>query len=84
MKKYPDTKPFVLAGVLVSRGDIDGAFAMLDKSARMHDIDLGAAAVMPALAPLHKDPRWLPFLRGLGLAPEQLAAIKFDILVPPN
>ena len=84
MKKYPDTKPFVLAGVLVSRGDIDGAFAMLDKSARMHDIDLGAAAVMPALAPLHEDPRWLPFLRGLGLAPEQLAAIKFDIRVPQN
>jgi hypothetical protein len=31
---------------------------------------------------LHKDPRWLPLLRRLGLAPEQLAAIKFDIKVP--
>ena len=28
---------------------------------------------------LHCDPRWLPFLRKLGLAPEQLAAIKFDV-----
>lgn len=31
---------------------------------------------------LHEDPRWLPFLRKLGMAPEQLAAIKFDVSVP--
>jgi hypothetical protein len=31
---------------------------------------------------VHRDPRWLPFLRRLGLAPEQLAAIKFDVTVP--
>ena len=31
---------------------------------------------------LHSDPRWLPFLRKLGMAPEQLAAIKFDVKVP--
>ena len=31
---------------------------------------------------LHADPRWLPFLRRLGMAPEQLAAIKFDVKVP--
>ena len=28
------------------------------------------------------DPRWLPFLRKLGMAPEQLAAIKLDVTVP--
>jgi tetratricopeptide (TPR) repeat protein len=81
-KKYTDTKPFVLATVLAPRGDIDGAFAMLDRAARLHDIDLGAVAVMPTLASLHEDPRWLPLLRRLGLAPEQLAAIKFAIRVP--
>ena len=26
--------------------------------------------------------RWLPFLRKLGVAPEQLAAIMFDVKVP--
>jgi hypothetical protein len=31
---------------------------------------------------LHSDPRWLPFLRKIGHAPEQLAAIKFDVKVP--
>jgi TolB-like protein/Tfp pilus assembly protein PilF len=82
MKKYPDTKPFIVATVLARRGDIDGAFEMLDKAARIHDLDLGAAAVMPPLDVLHKDPRWLPLLRRLGLAPEQLAAIRFDVNVP--
>jgi hypothetical protein len=31
---------------------------------------------------LHDDPRWVAFLRENGLAPEQLAAIKFDVKVP--
>jgi hypothetical protein len=39
-------------------------------------------AVQPLFANLHEDPRWLPFLREHGKAPEQLAAIKFDFTVP--
>jgi TolB-like protein/tetratricopeptide (TPR) repeat protein len=81
-KKYPDAKPFMIAVDLASRGDVDGAFEMLEKAARTQDIDVGAAAVYPTLAVLHDDPRWLPFLRKLGMAPEQLAAIKFDVRVP--
>ncbi len=80
--KYPDIKPFSLATVLAYRGDIDGAFEMLDKAAGQHDLDLGAVAVYPPFVPMHGDPRWLPLLRRLGLAPEQLAAIKFDVTVP--
>jgi hypothetical protein len=78
-RKYPDAKPFQTAEAPSFRGDIDGTFAMLEASARMNDIDVGAAAVYPTLAVLHDDPRWLPFLRKLGLAPEQLAAITFDV-----
>jgi TolB-like protein/cytochrome c-type biogenesis protein CcmH/NrfG len=81
-RKYPDTKPFSMAVVMTYRGDLDGAFEMLEKADRIHDIDAGAMAMFPTFAPLHKDPRWLPLLRRLGLAPEQLAAIKFDISVP--
>jgi len=36
----------------------------------------------PFFAHLHDDPRWLPFLRKIGRAPEQLAAIKFDVKLP--
>ena len=42
----------------------------------------GAAAREPLFANLHDDPRWLPFLRKIGKAPEQLAAINFDVTVP--
>jgi hypothetical protein len=31
---------------------------------------------------IHDDPRWIPFLRTYGVAPEQLTAIKFDVKVP--
>jgi len=37
--------------------------------------------VDPAFAKLHDDPRWLPFC-GSGMAPEQLAAIEFDVKLP--
>ena len=31
---------------------------------------------------IHSDPRWLPFLRKIGYAPEQLAQIKFKVTLP--
>jgi TolB-like protein len=82
IRKYPDTKPFSMASVRAFRGEIDEAFEMLDKAARQHDLDLGSLAVYPTFAAMHGDPRWLPLLRRLGMAPEQLAAVKFDIHVP--
>jgi len=30
-------------------------------------------------ASIHDDPRWLPFLREIGKAPEQLAKIEFKV-----
>jgi TolB-like protein/tetratricopeptide (TPR) repeat protein len=81
-RKYPDTKPFSMAVIAASRGDRDRAFALLEKAGRQHDIDVGSLTVYPSLAVLHDDPRWLPLLRKLGQAPDQLAAIKFDINVP--
>jgi hypothetical protein len=64
------------------RGEIDLAFEMLDAAARQQDLDLGSVTVYPAFAVMHEDPRWLPLLRRLGTAPDQLAAIKFDVHVP--
>ena len=44
--------------------------------------DSDQSAVHPMFGNLHSDPRWLRILRTLGKAPEQLAAIKFDVKVP--
>jgi hypothetical protein len=31
---------------------------------------------------LQQDPRWLRFLRKIGKAPDQLAAVKFEVNLP--
>jgi TolB-like protein/Tfp pilus assembly protein PilF len=82
VRKYEGTSAFPIATVLAYRGEADRAFEWLDKAVRYHDTLVGTLAVYPSLASLHSDPRWLPFLRKLGMAPEQLAAIKFDVTVP--
>jgi len=46
------------------------------------DPGLSLTAVMWSFDNVHSDPRWLPFLRKIGLSPEQLAAIKFDVKLP--
>ena len=71
-----------IAYVLAYRGDADRAFEWLDKAVAYHDPGLFRIAVEPLFANVHEDPRWLPFLRKIGRAPEQLAAIKFDVKVP--
>ena len=68
--------------MLAYRGDADRAFEWLDKAVAYHDPGLFRIAVEPLFANVHEDPRWLPFLRKIGRAPEQLAAIKFDVKVP--
>lgn len=80
--KYPEPTPYARAALLASLGDVDQVFELLDKAAEVREIDLGALAVYPDFAALHDDPRWLPLLRRLGMAPEQLAAVELDIKVP--
>ena len=73
---------FNIAYVLAYRGEADRAFEWLDKAVAQHDSGVSEVTIEPLLANLHQDPRWLPFLRKIGKAPEQLAAIKFDVKLP--
>jgi len=54
----------------------------LDKAVKNRDTALSTLPFYPMLTSLHSDPRWLLLMRRLGKAPEQLAAIKFDVTVP--
>ena len=82
IKKYEKTSAYTIASALAFTGQADRSFAWLDKALRYHDPALGSLPVYPMFANVHSDPRWLPFLRRLGMAPEQLAAIRFDVTVP--
>lgn len=63
-------------------GNLDEAFYWLEKE-RETGAGSGWTQILgyPQVKNLAADPRWLPFLRSVGAAPEQLAAIEFN--VPP-
>jgi tetratricopeptide (TPR) repeat protein len=80
--KYEKDAPYNIAYVHAFRGDADRAFEWLDKAVEYGDAGLSEIVLQNEFANIHSDPRWLPFLRKIGKAPEQLAAIKFDVTVP--
>jgi TolB-like protein/Tfp pilus assembly protein PilF len=82
IRKYGHDNPYSVAMALAFRSEADRAFEQLDKAVQIQDSGLADLATDQMLANLHGDRRWLPLLRKLGQAPEQLAAIKFDVKPP--
>jgi tetratricopeptide (TPR) repeat protein len=79
--KYEKDSSYNIAYVYAFRGEADQAFAWLDKALEYHDPGLSEIVTNNLFDKIHSDPRWLPFLRKIGKAPDQLAKIKFK--VPP-
>jgi TolB-like protein/Flp pilus assembly protein TadD len=73
-----------IAYIHAFRGDADRCFEWLEKAIQFQDPGIASIAVERLFANVHKDPRWLPFLRKVGKAPEQLAAIKFEPKLPDS
>jgi len=82
IQKYERDAPYNIAYVSAYRGEKDLAFAWLDKAVASEDPGLLDIAVEPEFASVRTDPRWMPLLRKLGRAPEQLAAIHFQVNPP--
>jgi len=82
IEKYERVAAGNIAGALALRGEVDRAFEWLDKAVQYGDGFLSDLSVTPHFTNLHSDPRWLPLLRSIGKAPEQLAAIEFDLVLP--
>lgn len=80
--KYDKDSSWNIAYICAYRGEIDRAFEWLEKSVEYRDPGRDDTAVTWQFTNLHKDPRWLPFLRKIGRAPEQTAGIKFDLKLP--
>jgi serine/threonine protein kinase/tetratricopeptide (TPR) repeat protein len=73
---------YAVAMACAIRGETDRAFEWLDRAVEYGDPNLTIVAVDPTLDSLRGDPRWLPFLRRIGRAPEQLAEIEFHVTLP--
>jgi TolB-like protein/Tfp pilus assembly protein PilF len=82
IRTYGAEQPALVALVYSYRGDRDGAFHWLEEAARIRDPAATSLAFDVLSDPLRDDPRWLPFLRKIGYAPEQLAAIRIEVPKP--
>jgi tetratricopeptide (TPR) repeat protein len=83
-RAWPKDAAYNIAYIHAWRGENDLAFEWLEKAAQNKDPGLAEVAAQRYFGGLHQDARWLPFLRKLGMAPEQLAAIQLDVPVPSS
>ena len=79
--KYEKDWSYNIAHVYTFCGDADIAFEWLDKAVAYQDSGLAETTSESLFDKIHPDPRWLPFLRKIGKAPDQLARIEFKM--PP-
>ena len=80
--KYGDDWAYNIAAVLAYRAEADRAYEWLDKAAENNDSGLVEIVTAPEFKNLHAEPRWNNFLSAIGKAPEQLAAIEFEVTLP--
>ena len=82
--KYEKDAAYNIATVYAFRGEADLAFAWLDKANEYRDPGLSQIVTEHFFDNIRADPRWLPFLRKIGYAPEQLAKIEFKVTLPQD
>jgi TolB-like protein/predicted Zn-dependent protease len=81
-REHPDFSSPIAAGY-ARLGKADEAFEWLDRALPERDGGVLEVRAGPLFEPLRADPRWKPFLRRIGLSDEQVAALDFDIELPP-
>ncbi|HET8948222.1 MAG TPA: protein kinase [Candidatus Polarisedimenticolia bacterium] len=73
-----------IAGVYAYRGEADQAFAWLDKAIEYADPGLTDLVTDRLFDGVRSDPRFVPFLRRIGKAPDQLAKVAFKATLPQD
>jgi tetratricopeptide (TPR) repeat protein len=79
--KYEKDTIYNIAGIHAFRREADRAFEWLEKE-REAGGTFAEIVVDPLFVNLYDDPRWVPFLRKIGKAPEQLAKISLNVTPP--
>jgi tetratricopeptide (TPR) repeat protein len=75
--KYEKDAAGNIAGVYAFRGEPDLAFEWLEREVE-NGGTFAEVLVDPTYRKLYKDPRWLPFLRKVKFAPEQVDKVEFN------
>jgi TolB-like protein len=83
-ERWGDEKPSFVAMVYAWAGDADAAFDWLDRAIEKRLFDVIREYSSPFFRNLHSDPRWQDVLERIGMSPDQLAAIEFDLILPRN
>jgi adenylate cyclase len=82
--KLEKDAPYNIAYVYAFRGEADKAFEWLERASAEEDPGLAEIVFENMFDNIHSDPRWLPFLRKIGKAPEQLAKVPFKVTLPKD
>jgi len=82
ISKLGTEAPYNIAYIYAYRGEADKAFEWLDKAVQYKDGGLSEIIYESFFDKIRGDPRWLPFLRKIGRAPEQLAKVEFNVTLP--
>lgn len=82
IEKYGVDWAVNIASVYAYRGEPEKAFQWLEKALAYRDPGLIEITSDPEFASLHTDPRWSELLGKIGISPEQLAAISFEVALP--
>jgi TolB-like protein/tetratricopeptide (TPR) repeat protein len=80
--RYADGWAYNIAYTFALRGEADPAFEWLDRAIANRDAGLAQLGSTKLFDKIADDPRWLPLLENLGMTPEQLAAIEFEVELP--
>jgi serine/threonine protein kinase/tetratricopeptide (TPR) repeat protein len=79
--KYEKDAAGNIAGVFAFRGERDRAFEWIEKELK-NGGTFAEVLVDPTYINLYNDPRWLPFLRKVGKAPQQVDKVEFKVKLP--
>lgn len=82
IEKYAAEAAYNIGFIFAYFGQKDQAFEWLETAVANHDAGLCQIVTEPIIAKLYSDPRWLPFLERIGMSPDQLAAIEFEVTLP--
>lgn len=81
-ERWSESRPVHVAMIYAWSGQIDSAFASLDRAVSVDIGSLQELYLSPFFYNLRGDPRWNALLRRIERHPEQLARIEFDPDIP--